>query len=163
LNNKLNRNISFFVIHDSKIWTNKVKKVEKIINSILNYKKYFINNKCKNYNITFLLTNDNVLKKLNTVYRNKKKPTNVLTFTNSYEHKKNIMIKNIDIAISGNKILLEANRLKVNFYDHLSHIIIHALLHSNGYMHDNSKNFQKMKKKEEFILKRLNIANPYKY
>ena len=59
-------------------------------------------------------------------------------------------------------VIVEANKLKISFYDHFTHIIIHSLLHTNNYRHNSKKNFQKMKKIETLLLKKLNIDNPYK-
>ena len=55
----------------------------------------------------------------------------------------------------------DANKLKIDFYDHFTHIVIHALLHSNNYMHDTNKKFNEMRKIEINILKLMNIENPY--
>ena len=119
-----------------------------------------MNKKCGNYNINFLLTNNKKIKFLNKNYNNKPKPTDVLTFTNYQKINKKI-IRFADIAISGNIIESDAKKLKINFYDHLTHIIIHALLHSNNYDHDTERKFNKMKKIEINILKSMNIENPY--
>lgn len=162
----LNKNIFkskifYSIINDSRIWSKRIKKVRKIIDSILKNYEYFTNSKYKYYNFTFLFTDDKRLRKLNTDYKNKTKTTDVLTFT-SYQKINNRKITRFcDIAISGKVIKNDSKKLKVNFYDHLSHIIVHALLHSNNYTHHNKKNFNKMKSIETIILRKLNIENPY--
>ena len=159
---KLKKNINFYIINDSKMWSRRIQNIKKIISSVLKNPKYFINSKIENYNISFLLTNNKTIKRLNTIYRNEKKSTNVLTFTSLKKISKNKDIRYSDIAISGNIIKKEANKLKISFYDHFTHIIIHSLLHTNNYRHNSKKNFQKMKKIEILLLKKLNINNPYK-
>ena len=153
--------IYYSITYDSRIWPKRIKKVRKIIDSILKNRKYFTNTKYKYYNLTFLLTDDKRLRKLNNVYKNKKTTTDVLTFTSYQRINSREKIRFCDIAISGSTIKNDSKKLKINFYDHLSHIIIHALLHSNNYTHYGDKNFKKMKSIEIAILKELNIKNPY--
>ena len=49
----------------------------------------------------------------------------------------------------------------INFYSHLTHLIIHSFLHINGYVHDKIKDFNKMKKIEIKVLNKIGIDNPY--
>ncbi len=49
----------------------------------------------------------------------------------------------------------------INFYNHFTHLIIHSFLHINGFVHDNFDDFNKMKKIEVKILKKLGIFDPY--
>ena len=158
--NILIKNINLNITNDSKFWLKKIKKTKKVIKTVLLNNKYFINKKCKIYNITFLLTYNKKIKILNKKYNNKPKPTDVLTFIN-YQKINGKIIKFADIAISGNMIKSDANKLKIDFYDHFTHIVIHALLHSNNYTHDTNKKFNEMRKIEVNILKLMNIENPY--
>ena len=160
-NNKLKNKIYYSITFDSRIWPKRIKQVRKIIDSILLNRKYFINTKYKYYNLTFLLTDAKRLRKLNKVYKNNNTTTDVLTFTSYQKVSNNDWIRFCNIAISGSAIKSDSKRLKINFYDHLSHIIIHALLHGNSYTHYANKDFEKMKSIEIIILKKLNIKNPY--
>ena len=49
----------------------------------------------------------------------------------------------------------------INFYDHISHLIVHSLLHISGYVHKKNNDYLIMKKKEIEILKNLGILNPF--
>ena len=158
---KAKNKIYYSIINNSKKWSRRLKKVSKIIKRILENQKYFINDKCKYYNITFLLTDNKRIKKLNKTYRNKQKPTDVLTFTSFQKINNHEIIRFCDIVISATIIKYDAEKLKINFYAHLTHIIIHALLHSNQHKHNTEKNYKKMKSLEISILKKLNIKNPY--
>ena len=51
---------------------------------------------------------------------------------------------------------------KVSIYDHFNHLLIHSLLHINGYNHKKKLDFKKMKKEEIKILGLFGINNPYK-
>ena len=158
INNKFK--IDYTLISKSYLWSKKLVKVRKILKKIFLHSSYFVDKKFLQYDITFLLANNEKIKKINKKFNNINKSTDVLTFTDSYKYKnKNIRICNI--ILSAETIINEAKLMKINFYEHLTHLIIHSLLHSNGYDHDNLKNEKKMKKKEIEILVKLNINNPY--
>ena len=63
--------------------------------------------------------------------------------------------------ISAETTFNDAKESNKNFYDHFAHLIIHSILHINGYSHTNNKNFLTMKNKEIKILNKLKISNPY--
>ena len=48
------------------------------------------------------------------------------------------------------------------FLDHMSHLLIHGILHLKGYTHEKKSNERVMQMEEIRILKNLNINNPYK-
>ena len=47
------------------------------------------------------------------------------------------------------------------FNDHLTHLILHAILHLIGYDHENDEEAKEMESLEIKILKKLKIKNPY--
>ena len=49
----------------------------------------------------------------------------------------------------------------INFYDHITHLMIHCFLHVNGYDHKKENDFIKMKNLEEKILMKFNLESPY--
>jgi probable rRNA maturation factor len=49
----------------------------------------------------------------------------------------------------------------INFYDHITHLMIHCFLHVNGYDHKKETDFIKMKNLEEKILMKFNLESPY--
>ena len=157
----MNKKINFSVVSNSRMWSKRLKSIKSIINLILKDYKHYTNKNCKYYDIAFLLTDDKHIKKLNTEYRNTKKTTDVLTFTNYHTINENKKIRYSNIAISGDRIKEDSRKLNLKFYEHFTHIVIHSLLHTNNYKHKNEKDFQKMKKKEILILKKFNITNPY--
>ena len=53
-----------------------------------------------------------------------------------------------DIVVSLEKVYEESLKEGKHFYNHLSHMIIHSLLHLLGFDHDTKKNFEVMKKKK---------------
>ena len=60
-----------------------------------------------------------------------------------------------DLAIS------YAKKNNINFYNHLTHLLIHSFLHINGYVHNKIIDFNKMKKIEIKVLNKVGIGNPY--
>ena len=74
----------------------------------------------------------------------------------------NNMIYLGDIIISYDTLLKEVKSKKIDFKDHLSHILIHGILHLKGYTHDKEEDTRLMQNEEKRLLKNLNIKNPYK-
>ena len=148
------------IIIKSNHWPRRVYKVEKIINKIFRYKKILEFDYNLKYYCNIVLINDSIIREFNRLYRKKNETTDVLTFVS--KAKKNFVIeKHCDIMIAAETVLKYANENNKNFYDHFIHLIIHSILHINGYSHNKSKSFSIMQNKEIKILHKLGIANPY--
>ena len=118
----------------------------------------------KKYYLSVLLTNDSGIKKINKKYRKINKPTNVLSFPQNDERlitKKSFKIILGDIVISLEKVVWESKLQNKKPADHLTHMVIHSLLHLLGFNHEKIKDFKIMKKKEINILSKLSISSPY--
>ena len=114
--------------------------------------------------LTIRLSNDKEVKAFNLKWKGINKSTNILSFLNndqvfSFE---NNMIYLGDIIISYDTLLKEVKVRKIDFQDHLSHILIHGILHLKGYTHDKEKDTRIMQNEEKRLLKNLNVKNPYK-
>ena len=114
--------------------------------------------------LTIRLSNDIDVKAFNLKWKGINKSTNILSFLNndkvfSFE---NNMIYLGDIIISYDTLIKEVKVRKIDFQDHLSHILIHGILHLKGYTHDKEKDTRIMQNEEKRLLKNLNIKNPYK-
>ena len=105
--------------------------------------------------------------KLNLQYRNKAKSTNILTFPNynlKEEQKILEQLPEIDlgnIIASYQNIEKEAKEQNKLFTDHLTHLIIHSLLHLVNFDHQNINEQQVMEDIEIKTLNKINIKNPY--
>jgi probable rRNA maturation factor len=148
--------INVDVISDTKFWNKKIKKTDNFFNSLINFfpKKYrFIK---KRISLTVLLSNNKNIKKLNKKFRNKNKPTDILSFP--AENKVNI--KKIsylgDIIISYEFMNKPKNLTNIEFKKKVVKIFIHGFLHLLGYDHIKLKEFKKMIKEEEKIFKLIN-------
>ena len=114
--------------------------------------------------LTIRLYNDKEVKSFNLKWKGINKSTNILSFLNnnkvfSFE---NNMIYLGDIIISYDTLLKEVKSKKIDFKDHLSHILIHGILHLKGYTHEKEEDTRLMQNEEKRLLKNLKIKNPYK-
>jgi probable rRNA maturation factor len=107
--------------------------------------------------LTLRFVNQAEGKKLNLAFRNKNKPTNVLTF--SYELTKQFLMADIVFCLP--VVQKEAHEQGKTVKAHLAHLIIHGCLHAQGHDHEIDKEAQKMESLEIKILKNLGFTNPY--
>ena len=143
--------ISVEVVSEEIDWSKKIKKKEFFFQSICKSfpKKYqFINKKIL---LTLLLSNNKGIKKLNKRFRNKNKPTDILSFP----FQKKIKLKNKlylgDIIISYNFMNKPKNQ-KINlFKDKVIKTFIHGFLHLLSFDHIKLKDYKKMFKEEQKI------------
>lgn len=116
-----------------------------------------------------LLTNDNKLKELNKKFRDKDRPTNVLSFPD-IDYNDTIALEKViqedylylgDIAFAYETIMEESQLQNKTFLNHFTHLLVHSLLHLLGYDHIKQKDAEIMEKVEVDILKQFGIKNPY--
>ena len=99
-------------------------------------------------------------KNINFKYRQIDKATNVLSFP--AELPSQIDIKFLrDIVICAPVVIDEANKQAKSVDDHWAHLLIHGLLHLQGYDHIEKQDAEKMELLEIEVLKALQINNPY--
>ena len=110
------------------------------------------------------LSNDKDVKVFNLKWKGINKATNILSFFNNDQvfHFENNITYLGDIIISYDTLLREVKIKKIDFQDHLSHILIHGILHLKGYTHDKEEDTRIMQNEEKRVLKNLNIEDPYK-
>ena len=143
--------ISIEVVSEDKNWSKKIKKTEFFFKSICKSfpKKYqFFNKKIV---FTLLLSNNRSIKKLNKKFRNKNKPTDILSFP--FEKKIKIKKKSYlgDIVISYNFMDTPKNQ-KINFFkDKVIKTFIHGFLHLLSFDHVKLRDYKKMLKEEKII------------
>ncbi|MBQ8294546.1 MAG: apolipoprotein N-acyltransferase [Alphaproteobacteria bacterium] len=107
--------------------------------------------------VSIILTDDVEIHALNKQYRNMDKPTNVLSF----ELGDDILLG--DIYISLDTVIREAAAAGISVAEHTAHMVVHGMLHLQGFDHLNNRDANKMERKEVAILERLGIKNPYEF
>ena len=125
---------------------------------------------CKHLNLeghdselSILLTHDAVIQHLNEQWRDKDKPTNVLSFPAVPGGKKGVLPPLLgDIVLAFETIEREAQISGKKLGDHVSHLIIHGFLHLLGYDHESDTDAQEMETTERVILAQLGIDDPYR-
>ena len=147
-------NLDFSVL-DNK-WNETLPNFKKVIKKASNHVfDELIQFKNKDYEISFLMVNNDYIKELNANYRSKDSATNVLSFpmidSNSLQHE-NILG---DIVISIDKILSESLDQKIDTYKYLSKISIHGILHLLGYDHVLDNDYMVMNQLEEKIINKI--------
>ena len=84
--------IKYFLICQSKHWPARLKKIDKLIKNINNFKNELKFNKAVDYYCNIILTNDESIKKINFKFLKKNKITDVITFVSDINFKKtNVM------------------------------------------------------------------------
>ena len=95
-------------------------------------------------------------RRLNRDFRGKDYATDVLTF--SYASKP---IVRGDIVICVPVLRRAARARRTPGHNHLAHLIVHAVLHAHGHVHDQAAGAKAMESREREILKRLGKPDPY--
>ena len=100
-----------------------------------------------------LLSNNRNIKKLNKNFRNKDKPTDILSFPFSKKIKISRQAYIGDIIISYNFMDKPKSKSLKIFKERLIKTFIHGVLHLLGFDHVKKKDYIKMLKEEEYIYK----------
>jgi len=143
--------INVNVFSEDNNWSNKIKNKEIFFQSICEAfpRKYkFLS---KNVSFTLLLSNNKNIKKLNKKFRNKNKPTDILSFPLSHKTsiKKDTYLG--DIIISFN--YMNKDKEKKFFKTVVIKTFIHGFLHLLGFDHIKDKDYKKMITEENKIYK----------
>ncbi|WP_425230482.1 rRNA maturation RNase YbeY [Sphingomonas sp.] len=119
--------------------------------------------------ISVRLTTDAEVRTLNAQYRGKDRPTNVLSFPMIQPDLLGTVTQNSDdgevllgdIVLAHGVCAAEAVAKGVSLADHLTHLIVHGMLHLLGYDHIGEGEADAMEAIERDVLAGLGIADPY--
>ncbi len=97
---------------------------------------------------------------LNHDYRGKDKPTNVLSFP--FEAPEHVSLDLLgDLVLCAPVIAQESTEQNKPLAAHWAHMVVHGLLHLQGYDHLDDAEAEEMEALEIEIMHRLGFANPY--
>ena len=112
--------------------------------------------------VAVALIDDRAMRKLNRTYRGKDKPTNVLSFpAGEVPDGKGKARPLGDVAVALGTVKREAKAQGKTVGDHLTHLMVHAVLHLLGYDHESDPDADEMEALERKALATLGIADPY--
>ena len=118
--------------------------------------------------VSVKLSSDEDVRRLNASYREKNKPTNVLSFplvqkdmlaTIANTDDGEVLLG--DIVMARETCVAEAAEKDIGLDDHMSHLVVHATLHLLGYDHEDENDAILMEELEVRALAGIGIANPY--
>jgi len=119
-----------------------------------------LNNYQKNFELTIRLVEIQESQSLNLQYRDKDKPTNVLSFP--FEVPEGIELDLLgDLVICADIVAQEAKQQDKKLHNHWAHMVIHGCLHLLGYDHIDDNEATEMEALETNLLKELEISDPY--
>ena len=107
--------------------------------------------------LVVLLTDDAGVQDLNARFRDKDRPTNVLSFPaaeSAFPHLGDVVLGYVYCAA-------EAEAQGKSLSDHLSHLVVHGVLHLLGRDHEDDAEAEEMEAEEREILASLGVADPY--
>ena len=94
---------------------------------------------------------------LNRDFRGMNHPTNVLTFVMRERPR-----LEGDLALCAPVIAREARSQKKSAAAHYAHLVVHGVLHLQGYDHQREREAQAMERRESRIVTRLGFPDPYR-
>jgi len=97
---------------------------------------------------------------LNRDYRGKDYATNVLTF--AYTEDDVSAVTQADIILCTDVLQREAAEQHKTLAEHAAHLVVHGVLHAQGYDHETDAEAAEMEQLEIDILTRLGVQNPYR-
>ncbi len=107
--------------------------------------------------VVILLTDNEAVRDLNARFRDKDRPTNVLSFPANESAAPHLG----DIVLAYGVCADEAAAQDKTLADHLSHLVVHGVLHLLGRDHEDDAEAEEMEAEEREILADIGVADPY--
>ena len=106
------------------------------------------------------IVDDQESRDLNSRFRGKDRPTNVLSFP--YERLPGMPVHHVgDLVICASVVAREAAEQGKTVEAHWAHMVVHGVLHLQGYDHTDDKEAGQMEELETDILAALGFPSPY--
>jgi len=112
--------------------------------------------------LSIVFSDDAHIRRLNAGWRGKDKPTNVLSFP-AFPMKPGEKLPPIlgDIVLAAETVSREAAAEGKPLVHHISHLVVHGVLHLLGHDHEDDAEAERMEALERAALVRLAIPDPY--
>ena len=111
--------------------------------------------------LVVLLTDNSAVQLLNAEFRDKDKPTNVLSFPGGDMQMPGAPVHLGDIVLAFGVCRDEAAAQGKSLTNHLTHLVIHGVLHVLGRDHADDAEAEAMEAEERTLLASLGVADPY--
>ncbi len=111
--------------------------------------------------ITLRIVDEPEGRALNKSYRGRDYATNVLTFVYDDEQTLPDFPLSGDVVICAPIVEKEARQQRKNLLAHYAHLAVHAVLHLQGYGHDNETEAAEMEALETRLMVKLRYPDPY--
>lgn len=131
-------------------------------NDFKHWSEIALQDKCEKAHICIRIVDEHESAELNTAYRRKQGPTNVLSFP--YKSCLELDFEQYylgDIVICAPIVQNEAQQQNLPAIAHWAHMTVHGILHLLGYDHLHEQEAQIMERLEVVILSQLGFDNPY--
>ena len=127
-------------------------KINEFVDMILEHEEL---ENTENTYVSFLITTNDVIQNINSEYRGKDTPTDVISF--AYNETENIGPFDIlgDIIISAEKVTEQAKEYGHSTEREFYYVLCHGMLHLLGYDHIDDEDKKVMREKEEQLLKEI--------
>jgi len=120
------------------------------------------------FDLGIWITTNATIRRYNKIYRKKDKPTDILSFSHNPTLKAGQKIKpasaddyNLgDLIISAPYVYDQLADLGVSFEQQLRILLVHGICHLLGYDHESDEDYKIMHKKEQGLLKKLELFRP---
>ena len=116
----------------------------------------------EDFEASVMLTDDAQIRELNRTWRDKDKPTNVLSFPAPEQPGLSSPRHLGDIALAYETLVRESEEESKELAHHFAHLIVHGVLHLLGYDHEVEAEAEIMEGLEVKALATLGIADPYR-
>lgn len=115
------------------------------------------------FDLGIWITTNKTIRYYNKTYRNKDKPTDILSFSFHPDLAAGERIKPVidddknlgDLIISAEYVKKEAAKLGISFEQRMKVLLVHGMCHLLGYDHENDKDYEIMKEKEKSLLEHI--------
>ena len=114
----------------------------------------------ENAGVVIRIVDEEESRRLNREYRGRDKPTNVLSFP--FEAPPEVPSEHLgDLVICAPVVAEEAARQGKPLQHHWAHMVVHGMLHLQGYDHQNEQEARQMESLERKLLADMAIPDPY--